>query len=261
MITRSLEKAKEAYSQKNKKASIKAHDSRCLECHKSGGEYLKSAVYGGLDGIITTFAVVAGVAGASLSVGIILILGFANLLGDGISMAIGDYLSTKSEKEYHSSERKREEWETNNYLEGEKKELMELYEEKGVSKSDAKTIVNILSKYKKAFVDVMMIEELGIIKNEGSPLKNSLVTFVSFCIFGFIPLLTFVLTSLIPSLRSIQFQMATILTGLTLFILGSLKTKFTGKNWIISGLEMLLVGGLAAGAAYCIGFLLGGFAR
>ena len=88
-------------------------------------------MYGGLDGIITTFAVVAGVAGASLSAGVVLILGFANLIADGISMAIGDYLSSKSEREYEAAERKREAWEVEHYPEGEKKELVELYEAQG----------------------------------------------------------------------------------------------------------------------------------
>ena len=78
-------------------------------------------MYGGLDGIITTFAVVAGVAGASLSSGVVLILGFANLIADGLSMAIGDYLSTKAENEYNKAERAREKWEVENYPEGEKK--------------------------------------------------------------------------------------------------------------------------------------------
>ena len=71
----------------------------------SGGKYLKSWIYGGLDGVVTTFAVVAGVVGANLSSAIILILGFANLIADGISMAVGDYLSTKSQGEYYKAEK------------------------------------------------------------------------------------------------------------------------------------------------------------
>lgn len=75
-----------------------------LQSRSRGGKYIKSLVYGGLDGIITTFAVVSGVAGASLAVRVVIILGFANLLADGISMAVGDYLSTKSENEYAESD-------------------------------------------------------------------------------------------------------------------------------------------------------------
>jgi VIT1/CCC1 family predicted Fe2+/Mn2+ transporter len=82
------------------------------------GQYIKSITYGGVDGIITTFSVVAGTTGAGLSSGIVIILGIANLVADGISMGVGDYLSSKAELEYAISERKRESWEMDNYPEG-----------------------------------------------------------------------------------------------------------------------------------------------
>jgi len=217
MITRSLEKAKEAYKSKNAEASKKAHQINAPEQHQQAqGQYIKSAIYGGLDGTITTFAVVAGVAGASLSSGIVLILGFANLIADGLSMAVGDYLSTKAEKEYALAEKTREAWEVENYPEGEMKEMLELYMDKGISEKDAKTMVEILSKHKKAWVDIMMVEELGLVENDESPLKNSLVTFGSFAIFGFIPLLTYVVARLIPGIESSTFITAILLTGATL---------------------------------------------
>lgn len=259
MLTRSLEKAKEAYKKKDVKAAIAAH-SQAAEEHKTEGQYLKSAVYGGLDGTITTFAVVAGVAGASLSAGVVLILGFANLIADGLSMAIGDYLSTKSEREYQKAEREREAWEVDNYPDGEKKEMTEIYTDKGLSKKDASTITSIISKNKKAWVDIMMVEELGIVESRESPLKNSIVTFISFAFFGFIPLITYILAKFIPFLARNEFVAASILTGFTLFLLGAAKVKVTGKNWLKSGLEMLIVGGIAAAAAYGIGKALAGLA-
>lgn len=261
MITRSLEKAKEAYKSKNIEASKKAHRMRAPEEHKKEqGKYIKSTIYGGLDGIITTFAVVAGVAGAELSAGIVLILGFANLIADGLSMAIGDYLSSKAEKEYAGAEREREEWEVDNYPEGEVKEMVELYMEKGITEKDAKAIAGILSKHKKAWVDVMMIEELGIVESDESPVKNGIVTFFSFAIFGFIPLAAYLAARLIPVIQSFTFVTACILTGATLFTLGALKVKVTGKRWYYSGLEMFVVGGIAAFAAYIIGAALSGLA-
>ncbi len=261
MITRNLEKAKAAYKEKNPEASKKAHIQRAPEIHQQEqGQYIKSAIYGGLDGIITTFAVVAGVAGASLSAGVVLILGFANLIADGISMAIGDYLSTKAEREYAKAERKRESWEVENYPEGEMKEMKEIYMAKGMPEQDAKRVVSVLSKHKQAWVDVMMVEELGIVENEESPVKNAIVTFLSFAIFGFVPLVAYVLARLIPGIQTYTFLIACILTGLTLFTLGALKVKVTGKKWFTAGLEMLIVGGLAATAAYGIGALLSGLA-
>lgn len=263
MLSRNLDKAREAFKDKNVQASIKAHQSRSPkadENHSTAGQYIKSLIYGGLDGIITTFAVVAGVAGAALSPGVVLILGFANLIADGLSMAIGDYLSTKAEMEFQQAERVRETWEVENYPEGEKHELMELYVNKGISAEDASAIVNIISKNKEAWVDIMMVEELGIIQEEDSPLKNALVTFIAFITFGFIPVFTYVIARFIPNFQVDTFTLSCILTSLTLFALGALKVKVTGKNWFKSGLEMLLVGGLAAGAAYAVGILLGGIA-
>lgn len=106
MISRNLDEARRAYKTHDVEATRKAHDAKksATEHHITGGQYIKGLIYGGLDGIITTFAVVAG---ASLSAGVVLILGFANLIADGLSMAIGYYLSTRAENEYAASERKR----------------------------------------------------------------------------------------------------------------------------------------------------------
>lgn len=264
MLTRNIDKAREAYKTKDPDASRKAHEVISIhapEAHnQEQGQYIKSMIYGGLDGIITTFAVVAGVAGASLSAGVVLILGFANLIADGLSMAIGDYLSTKAEQEYKQAERDREKWEVENYPEGEKQELVELYIHKGMAKEDAHAVTEIISRNKEAWIDIMMVEELGILDDKESPLKNALVTFFSFGIFGFIPLVAYVLSRFISGVQVPAFPVACILTGLTLFTLGALKVRITGKNWFVSGLEMLIVGGLAASAAYGIGALLAGLA-
>ena len=262
MLSRNLDKAKNAYRDRNPELSRKAHEEDVLseEPHHEGGQRIKSLVYGGLDGIITTFAVVAGVAGAKLNVGIVLIMGFANLIADGISMAIGDYLSSKAENEYNTAERRREEWEVDNYPQGEKKELIELYVEKGMVQSDAEKVVEIISKDKKTWVDIMMVEELGIVESEESPVKNALVTFFSFALFGFVPLLAYVVSRFAGLLEGNTFLFACVLTGITLFVLGAQKVRITGKNWLISGMETLIIGGVAASAAYLVGKLLSGVA-
>jgi VIT1/CCC1 family predicted Fe2+/Mn2+ transporter len=175
-------------------------------------------------------------------------------------MAIGDYLSTRSEQEYHRAERQREQWEVEHYPEGEMREMVELYTAKGMSEEDAQTIVGIFTRHKQAWVDVMMVEELGIFGSDESPVKNALVTFFSFGAFGFVPLLAFVMAHFI-SLKINTFLLASLLTAITLFVLGALKVGITGRNWARSGLEMLLVGGIAALAAYAIGDLLGGLAQ
>jgi VIT1/CCC1 family predicted Fe2+/Mn2+ transporter len=261
MPSRDIQQAKKAFKAGDAEASRLAHDGVAKEGHKSEhGRYIKSMVYGGLDGIITTFAVVAGVTGASLSSGIVLILGFANLIADGLSMAIGDYLSTKAEAEYNRAERRREAWEVEHYPEGEKKELVELYVEKGLSEEDATAIVEILARNKETWIDIMMLEELGIVESDESPVKNGIATFFSFGIFGLVPLLAYVLSYLVPAWAPATFPLACVLTGMTLFTLGALKVRITERGWFRSGMEMLLVGGLAAVAAYVVGRLLSGLA-
>ncbi len=258
MLTRNLDKAKEAFRKRDPEASRAAHEHGTVESHKDGsGRYLKSTVYGGLDGIITTFAVVAGVAGASLEAGIVLILGFANLIADGLAMAFGEFLSGKAVREFHDAERKREEWEFENYPEGEKRELVELYVEKGLSKEDARKVVDVFAKKKEVIVDVMMVEELGLFEDEASPHGNAIATFLSFVGFGFVPLMSYVATEWLD-LRWKQFPLACVLTALTLFALGAVKVRFTNRSWFGSGLEMMIVGGVAALAAFGIGHGLSG---
>jgi len=258
MLTRDLQAAKQAYAAGDPVGSRQAHEDPPEEHQTGQGRYIKSSVYGGLDGIITTFAVVAGVAGASLSAGVVLILGFANLIADGLSMAIGDYLSTKAENEYAAAERERELWEIDHYPEGEKRELVELYVAKGMTEADAQVVVDGIARHRRAWADIMMVEELGILQSAESPLANAAVTFASFCVFGFVPLVAHVASFALPALRPYAFAASCGMTATTLFALGAIKVRITGRPWLRSGLEMLLVSGLAAAAAYGVGFVLAG---
>ncbi len=253
--------AREAYEKKDMSLHKKSHDEHAIgkePWHKTGeGRYIGSAVFGASDGIVTTFAVVAGVAGADLSAGIVLILGFANLFADGFSMAVGDYLSSKSEKEYVKSERAREEWEVDVNPQGEVHEIREIFSLKGLKGEHLDKMVEIVTSDKKLWVDTMMHEELGIIEDEEtSPLKSSVVTFLAFVIAGFMPLFAYVFASIIPFFTNHLFLSASVITGLTLFTVGALRQRITGVRWYLGGLEMLIVGGLSAGVAYLVGFLL-----
>ncbi|MEX2578640.1 MAG: VIT1/CCC1 transporter family protein [Verrucomicrobiales bacterium] len=254
MLSRNLDRARAAFAGKDVEASRKAHEKGGGgEPHSAGGgQYLKSFVYGGLDGTITTFAVVAGVAGASLSANVILILGFANLVADGVAMAFGDFLSTRAERQYQAAERTREEWELEHFPDGEKQELIEVYREKGLSEADAATMVDILSRHPGVMVDTMMVEELGILEETESPLANALVTFASFVFFGFIPLLIFVVRHL-TGIDVDGLLWACALTGATLFGLGAIKGRVSLGRWWVSGIEMLLIGGIAAVTAFFVG--------
>jgi VIT1/CCC1 family predicted Fe2+/Mn2+ transporter len=222
--------------------------------------YLSDFVYGGIDGSVTTFAIVAGVTGASLSPTIVLILGFANLFADGFSMAISNYLSTKSKKEYADKIRKSEEHSVINIPEEETEEIREIFSEKGFSGQQLDDAVEIITSNQDIWIDTMMKDEFGIFEDHTSPLKSALVTFVSFNLIGFIPLLAYVLSYFSNSFRSNTFTLSIILTSIAFFIVGSVKGQIVGKRWVLSGFETLLIGGAAAVIAYVVGYLLRGLA-
>ncbi|HEY7535163.1 MAG TPA: VIT1/CCC1 transporter family protein [Thermodesulfobacteriota bacterium] len=207
----------------------------------SKGFYLSDFVYGGIDGSGTTFAVVAGVVGASLSPSIVLILGFANLFADGFSMAVGNYLSSKSRKEYIEKVR-------------------EIFKEKGFSGGQLEDAVRIITGNKKIWVDTMMKDEFGILEEQKSPIKGTVVTFIAFNLIGLIPLLAYILSYLFPSLNEQVFLLSIIFTSCAFFIVGSVKGKIVDKKWYLSGLETLLIGGTAAIIAFLVGFFLKGLA-
>jgi vacuolar iron transporter family protein len=262
-FSKRVDQARQGYAKGDRKLSAAAHDPKHIRQameHHAGEEskYIGEMVYGGLDGIITTFAVVSGVAGANLGANIILILGLANLFADGFSMAVGSYLSTKSEQEYYERERAREAWEVEHFPEGEKLELYELYREQGYAEEDAHTLVEIKTKDKDLWVKAMMLEELGMFEDQSSPLRNGLATLTAFIIAGSVPLLVYLLGLFVVIPAGAAFPTSLALSGLALFGLGAAKVLVTQSNPWRSGLEMLLVGGLAAGVAYGVGALLKG---
>jgi len=270
---RDLDAARSAYKSADGEAdmeaielSVKAHDApRSAETHKKGGDYVKSIIYGGLDGIITTFAVVAAVAGSGMEVTVVIVMGFANLFADGLSMGFGDFLSSQAEDAFARNEMKREMWEVENYIEGEKKEMIELYEGKGLSTEDATTVVNIISKDPKIFVDIMMVEELGIMPPDddtSGAWKNGAVTFASFCAFGCVPLMAYVVVAAaIGKERSAEkkdmlFIISIVLTVVALACLGAVKGRLTGESKWRAALLTMVNGSAAAAVSYLVGWLL-----
>lgn len=167
---------------------------------KKNYNWLPDFVYGSIDGTITTFAVVAGVLGANLSVKIILILGFANLLGDGFSMAVGKYLSDKAQFD--------------------------------------------------------QLKKLGKDTSEVQPLKGSLYTFISFNLIGLIPLIGFIVSPLLHFNPQQTFIFASLTTLLALFFIGAVKAQFVKASKLYAGFQTMLIGGIAASIAYCVGYLM-----
>lgn len=256
--------ARTAYDGDDKDASRNFHDKRhdavqSTEMHQTSGGLLKPLIFGGLDGILTSFAIVAGAAGGSMEVPVVLILGFSNIFADALAMGVGEFLSSKAENEWILSERRRENWEMENYPDGEIREMIDIYEERGMTKKDATLVIETMSKYKDFFVDVMMAEELQLQVPEADhkieSMKEGVVMFCSFATFGSLPLLGYVIipTAFPSSGEEILFTSACVITGLVLFGMGCVKSMFSSSNWFIAGTETLLLGGACATLAYTIG--------
>jgi VIT1/CCC1 family predicted Fe2+/Mn2+ transporter len=222
------------------------------------GFSIENFVYGAIDGAVTTFAIVTGVVGASLSPTIILILGFANLLADGFSMATGNYLSIKTQNEFAQRERKKEEWEIENRIDEEKQEIRDIYAKKGFKDELLDEIVRIITSRRKVWVDTMMREELGLIEEKYSPLNSAINTFVGFSVIGIIPLVPFIFVYLSGSNISISNALlySILATAVSFFLIGSIRGKVVDKPVLGSGLNTLLIGGIAAAVSYSIGYVL-----
>lgn len=212
-------------------------------------------IYGSIDGAVTTFAIVAGVVGASLSPGIILILGFANLFADGFSMAAANYQASKARNEYIEMKRKQEEWEIENLEDQEIDEIREIYSKKGFKEELLEEVVRIITSRRKVWVDTMMKEELGLIEDDKRPLDSSISTFVGFNLIGLIPLVPFMIfISLGINLNTEAFIYSTIFVVSAFFLVGIIKGKIVKKSKIKSGFFTLIIGGTAAMVAYWIGY-------
>ena len=220
-------------------------------------EYLGEFVYGGIDGSVTTFAVVAGSAGAGLDSAVVIILGFANLIADGFAMSVGSYLSTKSEKENYEKHKAIEYWEVDNLPDKEREEIREIYADKGFEGALLDQVVDKITENKERWVDVMMKEELEMNEETKSPFAMGGVTFLSFLIFGFIPLLSYVLDYSLQ-LEVDLFLISSILTGSVFCLIGYLKAVVNQTKVLRSVLETLLLGGAAAILAYFVGDVLEG---
>ncbi|WP_139958103.1 VIT1/CCC1 transporter family protein [Flavicella sediminum] len=221
--------------------------------------YLGEFVYGGIDGSVTTFAVVAGAVGANLDSSVIIILGFANLFADGFAMSIGAYLAAKSEQGNYEKHKKIEYWEVDNLPEKEREEIREIYRDKGFEGDLLEQVVAVITADKDRWVDVMMKEELEMIEDKKSAFKIGLVTFVSFLLLGFIPLVVYAIDFLKEGLEINLLLWSTSLTVLSFALIGYLKGVVNTKNKTYSVISTVLMGVSAALVAYYVGDVLESF--
>ena len=233
------------------------------EAHDLGNaeEFLKQIVYGGNDGIVTTFAIVAGFAGAQAD-GVaqiggvaVLVFGLANLFADAVSMGLGEFLSLRSQHDLYRARRDSELREIARDPEQERMELFEILRQRGLPAGEADTAAGIMARHPEIMADLMMTYEFGMQDPaEESPAMNGLVTFASFVIFGATPLVPYFLLAPTPG----TFQLSVLATALALVALGVLRWYATEERLARTVLETVAVGGICAVVAFAVGWLVGG---
>ena len=227
---------------------------RAHEMHDTAlGPFIHDIVFGAHDGIVTTFAVVAGTVGADLPVSVIIILGVANLLADGVSMGAGSFLSLRSEKDEYERILKEELYEIDKMPELEREEVREAYEAKGFTGSDLDRAVDILTRDREIWAKTMMHEEHGMTgETTARPLLHGFATFLGFLIFGAIPLAPYVF----GFGGGHQFLTAILSTAAALLIVGITRSMVTRERIVHGILEVLAVGTIATAVAYGTGVML-----
>lgn len=217
--------------------------------------YLGEFVYGGIDGAVTTFAVVSGSVGANLNSKVIIILGLANLLADGFAMSVGAYLSSKSVRDNYKKHKVAKLQELGISPKHERTEVTEIYRNKGFEGDLLEQVVDTITEDKNRWVDTLMKEKLKLVKETKSPFKIGLVTYISFVGIGIIPLIMYLL-NLLFGVQGNLFLWTGILTSFAFIVIGFLKSYATETSKLKGILETLLLGVLAATVSYFVGDIL-----
>jgi vacuolar iron transporter family protein len=215
------------------------------------GGWLRPAVFGVMDGLVSNVSLIAGVAGGGVSAHTVTLTGLAGLVAGAVSMATGEYTSVSSQTELTRQEISIEQREIHRSPDAEMRELAELYESRGVEPAVARTVAEQLSANPDQAWRVHAREELGVDPDDlPSPWTAAASSFCAFTVGAFVPLLPYLL-------GASSFLIAAILSAVGLFVTGAVTARFTNRSWIYSGTRQLLLGGFAAAATYGIGRAVG----
>ncbi|ATJ81943.1 VIT1/CCC1 transporter family protein [Halomonas beimenensis] len=220
--------------------------------HPAPPESMPDAILGGIDGCVTTFAVVSGAFGAGFSSRVALVLGFANLLADGFSMAISNYEAVQAQREHVERAREREHEHIDLVPEGEREEIRQIYARKGLAGELLEQVVETISRNREVWVETMLTEEHGLQRGALSPWRSAWVTFLAFLVVGAMPLLPYAVPGLAPLH---QFLASLAIAAMMFLLIGMLKSLVYHRSVWQSGLRTLLMGGAAAGLAFLTGYL------
>lgn len=227
---------------------------------RPSASYLHDFIYGAIDGAVTTFAVVAGSAGADLDETVVIILGGANLIADGFSMAISNFLGSRAERQRRERARREERRHIELVPDGEREEIRQIFAAKGFAGQDLERIVEVITSDPELWTDTMMSEELGFGSTVPNEYRAALATLVAFLAVGCLPLAVFVYDLAVPLDVEHAFAWSAAMTAAAFLVVGALKARFVDQAWWRSALETLVVGGLAASLAYAAGAALQGVA-
>ncbi|MAG47034.1 hypothetical protein CL617_00375 [archaeon] len=217
------------------------------------GSNIKDIILGGQDGLVNVLGVILAVAAATHDTKIIIIAGLAATFAESISMAAVAYTSTKASLSYYQAQVEVEKEEIEKVPKIETKEIYDIYYAKGFRGSLLQKIIDKITSNKQVWLETMMTEELGLVKGKfENPNKSAFVVGFSAVIGSLIPLFPFFFLSVSPSII-----ISLIVSAIALFITGAVKARLTVGNWFKSGLEILIIGMVAAIVGYLIGFFLG----
>ncbi len=223
------------------------------EQHFHSSELVTDIVIGMSDGLTVPFALAAGLSGAVHDTHIIVIAGLAEIAAGSIAMGLGGYLAGKTEIDHYNAEQKREEWEVDNLPEKEKEEVREIFAEMGMSEDTQRHVVEEMSKDKAKWVEFMMRYELGLEKPDAKRARNSALNIgLSYVAGGMVPLLPYFFTPVPED----GLKLSACITVVCLFIFGFFKAKATGQNAWSGAVRVMLIGSIAAAAAFLIAKLL-----
>ncbi len=210
------------------------------------GNYLRDWIYGGIDGTITTFAIVAGVVGADLPGMVVLVLGLANLVADGFAMGAGDYSATKAELDEYGRLLAIERKHIALVPSGEREEIRQIFARKGFSGAELERVVDVISSDEDRWAKTMAVEEYGLSPTVKRPILAALNTSAAFVLCGSVPLVSYLI--------AYSLAWCVVATGLVFFGIGAAKSRWSLAGWAKSGFETLLIGMSAAGLSFVIGF-------
>jgi len=226
-----------------------------IEKHFTSGDTIRDIVIGMADGLTVPFALAAGLSGAVLGNSIIVTAGLAEIVAGSIAMGLGGYLAARSDAEHYANELQREYDEVATVPDKERQEVVEIFENYGLTAEEVAPVVEALSRHPKAWVGFMMRFELGLEKPEpGRAWKSALAIAISYIVGGLFPLAPYILLKSQPE----ALRLSVILTLFALIVFGYVKGRFTGARPWRSAAQTALIGGTAAAAAFGLAKAFGG---